>query len=190
VTKTVAETQQFMRDSLPRYYDESRIAGNIIDQEAEELTRLSASAYDVLDQFYIGSATWGLTRWEKIFGITTDPTKTYEQRREVLRGKLRGVGRVTAELIENVASAYANGEVDVTPNIATYTLTITFVGVFGVPAQIDILKETLREITPAHLSIDYVFRFFTYAELLDTGKTYGEIAATGKTYDDIYNRRF
>nr|WP_254628585.1 putative phage tail protein [Paenibacillus polymyxa] len=179
-----------MRDSLPRYYDESRIAGNIIDQEAEELTRLSASAYDVLDQFYIGSATWGLTRWEKIFGITTDPTKTYEQRREVLRGKLRGVGRVTAELIENVASAYANGEVDVTPNIATYTLTITFVGVFGVPAQIDILKETLREITPAHLSIDYVFRFFTYAELLDTGKTYGEIAATGKTYDDIYNRRF
>jgi hypothetical protein len=59
-----------------------------------------------------------------------------------------------------------------------------------VPAQIDLLKETLREIIPAHLAIDYVFRFFTYAELLATEKTYGEIAATGKTYDDIYNRRF
>ncbi|WP_134903467.1 putative phage tail protein [Paenibacillus polymyxa] len=190
MTKTVAETQQFMRDSLPRYYDESRIAGNIIDQEADELARISASAYDVLDQFYIGSATWGLIRWEKIFGITTDPTKTYEQRREVLRGKLRGVGRVNAELIENVAAAYANGEVDVTPNIASYTLTITFVGVFGVPAQIYLLKETLREIIPAHLAIDYVFRFFTYAELTALNQTYGEIAATGKTYDDIYNRRF
>ncbi|MGG4217600.1 putative phage tail protein [Paenibacillus jamilae] len=190
MTRTAEQMRQFMRDSLPDYYNESRIAGNVVDREAEELARVGASANDVLDQFYIGSATWGLTRWEKIFGITTDPTKTYEQRREVLRGKLRGVGRVNAELIENVAAAYANGEVDVTPNIASYTLTITFVGVFGVPAQIDLLKETLREIIPAHLAIDYVFRFFTYAELLDTGKTYGEIAATGKTYDDIYNRRF
>lgn len=178
-----------MGDSLPRYYDESKIASNIIGREAEELARINADAYDVLDQFFITTATWGLTIWERIFGIATDTTKSYEQRREVLLGKLRGAGKVNAELIENVARAYANGEVDVTVDVPAYTIVVTFVGTYGIPAQIDALKETLREIIPAHLAINYVFRFFTYDELLTTGMTYGALAATGKTYDDVYNRR-
>lgn len=107
----------------------------------------------------------------------------------MLLGKLRGAGKVNAELIENVASAYANGEVDVTVDVPAYTIVVTFVGTYGIPAQIDALKETLREIIPAHLAINYVFRFFTYDELLDTGMTYSALTATGKTYDDVYNRR-
>jgi uncharacterized protein (DUF486 family) len=178
-----------MSDSLPRYYDESKIAGNIIGREAEELARIDADIRDVLDQFFIVTATWGLTHWERIFGVATDLTKSYEQRREVLLGKLRGAGKVNAELIKNVASAYANGEVDVTVDVPAYTIVITFVGIYGVPAQIKTLQDTLREIIPAHLAINYVFRFFTYDELLATGMTYGALAATGKTYDDVYNRR-
>ncbi|MDH6675716.1 hypothetical protein M2277_006437 [Paenibacillus sp. LBL] len=177
-----------MHDYVPKYYEEMPVATNILDREAEEIERLNASIDDVLAQFFIETATWGLSRWERIFGLPTDTTKTYAQRREILLGRLRGVGTVTAELIENVAEAYANGDVDVDVNAPAYTVIITFVSSLGVPDQIDALKAAVRDITPAHLAIEYVFRFYTYAELATGGRTYGDVVATGKTYSEIYNR--
>ncbi|WP_245640062.1 putative phage tail protein [Paenibacillus dakarensis] len=177
-----------MLDYAPDYYREIDAATNIIDREAEEFARLNASIDDVLAQFYIETATWGLTRWERIFGLATDQTKTYGQRREILLSRLRGVGAVSADLIENVASAYSNGDVAVTSKTAEYTIVITFVSTMGVPEQIAELKAAVRDITPAHLAIDYVFRFYTYAELAAGGRTYGAVKASGKTYGEIYNR--
>ncbi|KKO54512.1 phage portal protein [Paenibacillus sp. DMB20] len=177
-----------MRDSVPLYYEEMPVATNILDREAEEMARLNASIDDVLAQFFIETATWGLARWERIFGITAEPGKTYEQRREVLLSKLRGVGTVTAELIENVASAYSNGEVAVTNKAAEYTIVITFVSTLGVPEQMAELRAAVRDITPAHLAIEYVFRFYTYGELKASGLTYGELKALGITYKDLKNR--
>ncbi|CAM2950595.1 putative phage tail protein [Paenibacillus sediminis] len=177
-----------LHDYVPRYYEEVRVAVNVLDREADELAQLNADIYDVLAQFFIETATWGLDRWERIFGIATDSTKSYAQRREVLLGKLRGVGTVTGDLIDNVASAYANGNVDVTANPANYEIIITFVDAYGVPAQINELKAAVRDITPAHMAITYVFRFYSYDELKASGKTYAQIAATGLTYNDVYNR--
>ncbi|WP_319025649.1 putative phage tail protein [Paenibacillus polymyxa] len=163
--RTATEIARTMRDYLPRYYEESLLAGNLINREADELARIDAAVYDVLDQFFIGTATWGLARWETMFGVPTDTTKTYEQRREVLCGKLRGSGKVTAELIRNVAAAYANGEVAVSADVPRYTVIIKFIGVFGVPSQIEELKATLRDIVPAHLAIEYNLRYLTIAEV-------------------------
>lgn len=186
--RTVTEIKRDMRDYVPRYYDEMSVATNILDREAEELAKMNAGIGDVLAQFFIETATWGLARWERIFGITTDPTKTYAQRREILLGRLRGVGAVTAELIDNVASAYANGDVEVANRAADYTIVITFVSTYGVPEQIDELKAAVRDITPAHMAIEYVFRFYTYAELKTSGLTYGDLKALGITYGELKNR--
>ncbi|WP_213656264.1 putative phage tail protein [Paenibacillus vini] len=62
-----------MRDYLPRYYDEMPVATNITDREAEEVARLRAEIDGVLAQFYVESATWGLARWERIFGLPINP---------------------------------------------------------------------------------------------------------------------
>lgn len=184
----MTDVDKRMRDYVPKYYIEMPVATNILDREAEEIERLYASIDDVLAQFFIETATWGLAHWERIFGLPTDTTKTYAQRREILLGRLRGIGTVTAELIDNVATAYANGDVDVSLDAPNYTVIITFVSTLGVPDQIDALKAAVREITPAHLAINYVFRFYTYAELAAGGRTYGDVAASGKTYGEIYNR--
>lgn len=177
-----------MYDYAPRYYGDMPIATNILDREAEEFAKLNADIYDVLAQMYIETATWGLTRWESIFGLVTDTTKSYEHRREILLSRLRGVGAVSAELIESVAGAYANGDVDVTADVPAYTITITFVSNYGVPAQITELMAAIRDVTPAHLAINYVFKFYTYAELKATGLTYGALKATGKTYGELRDR--
>lgn len=103
-----------MIDYLPRYYGDIPVATNIVDREEVELTQLNADIYDILAQMYVDTSTWGLARWERIFGITTDEAKPIDQRRSVIKSRLRGVGTVTPAMIQSMAEAYANGDVEVT----------------------------------------------------------------------------
>lgn len=183
--RTLTDIRRDMHDYLPLYYADVEVVGNIVDREADEITDLNAAIYDVLAQFFLDTATWGLTRWEREFGIQTDETKPIEQRRSVIRARIRGIGTVTAGLIENVAESYMYGDVDVSEDNANYSVIITFVSKYGVPPNINDVKTAIRDIVPAHLAIHFIFRFYTYAELIATGKTYAQI--TGVTYDQLYN---
>ena len=185
--RTLNEIQRAMHDYLPLYYADVRAANNVVDREADEIVALNAAIDDVLAQFFIGSATWGLARWEEIFGVETETGKPAEQRRAVIKSKLRGVGTVTPALIEQVAEAYDNGAAAETEDNADYNVTITFVSEFGIPPNVDDLFAAIREIVPAHLTINYVFRFLTYWELTGTGMTYEALAATGLSYNDVLN---
>ena len=135
---------------------------------------------DFVNQISIDSATWGLTVYEKELGITTNINKPLDDRRSVIISKFRGSGNVTAAQIKLVADSYTNGDVEVT---LADGISIEFTSVFGVPANMDDLKKALREIIPAHLQINYTFRFVTYKDI--KGKTYAEIKA--KTYKELLN---
>ncbi|WP_046214790.1 putative phage tail protein [Paenibacillus wulumuqiensis] len=163
--KTLGEQKQAMKDYLPTYYRESVIVNNIMDRDAAEINKWIMTAYEVLDQMFIGTATWGLARWEHIFGIKAVTGQTYEQRREILRSKLRSSGSVTAALVKSVAESYSNGQVSVTIDAAKYTVNITFVSAVGIPGQLDILKSVIRGVIPAHLAIAFNFRYLLIKEV-------------------------
>jgi len=185
--RTLNVIQRAMHDYLPLYYADVKPANNVVDREADEIAALNAAVDSVLAQFFIGSATWGLSRWEEIFGIAVDTLKPIEQRRSVIKSKLRGIGTVTPALIEQVAEAYDNGDVEVTEDNSNYNVTITFVSTLGIPPNLGDIFAAIREVLPAHLTVNFVFRFYTYAELADSGITYGGLAATGRTYDELYH---
>ncbi|WP_241674629.1 putative phage tail protein [Paenibacillus luteus] len=103
-----------MHDYVPRYYEDIPVATNVLDREAAELAQLNADICDVLAQMFVDTSTWGLARWERIFGITTDIAKPIDQRRSVVKSRLRGVGTVTPAMIKSIAEAYSNGTVEVT----------------------------------------------------------------------------
>ncbi|WP_233531068.1 putative phage tail protein [Paenibacillus alkalitolerans] len=175
-------TRTDMQDYLPRYYDDSAFVNGILDAEAIEIDSLKGEIQDVLDQFFIDTATWGLTNWERVCGITKDTTKTYAERRSVIKSKLRGIGIVTVNLINTVAESYNNGEVEVIESPSIYTITIKFVSTIGIPSRIDDIKNALREIIPAHLAINYEFKYNTWEQVAT--KTWEEIATY--TWDQVY----
>lgn len=174
-----------MTNYLPRYYEGGYIVGNIVGQEASEMTALNAAIYDVLAQFYVGTATWGLDRWESICGIKTDVTKPDDQRRSVILSKLRGVGTVTAALVESVAESFANGEVALTEDSATYTVEIAFVSTLGIPPNLADIQQAIRDILPAHLAVNFVFVFISFGTLEGYGKTFGQIETAGLTFESL-----
>jgi hypothetical protein len=163
--RTEAEIRQAMEDYLPRYYVEFNIAVNILDQEAAEITQLNYDINDVLAQFFIDTATWGLARWESIFGLSTDVTKPIEERRSVIKSRMRGTGTVTIAMIKSVVEAYDQGAVEVTEQPGLYQVTIKFVETIGALPNINDLKRAIREILPAHLEAKYEYRYLLIREI-------------------------
>ncbi|WP_082432181.1 YmfQ family protein [Geobacillus sp. Sah69] len=144
---------------IPREYEDYRESRAIVKTEAAEFEALNAKIADVLAQFFVDTATWGLSHWERICGIPIDESKPVEQRRSVIKSKLRGIGTVTVDLIKNVAEAYYNGEVEVIEQPSLYTVKIKFVGKLGVPPNLADIQNALRGIIPAHLAIDFEFSY-------------------------------
>lgn len=135
---------------------------SIYKSQGEELGRLLYYLEDLKNQLFIDTATWGLTLWEKEFGIETNLNYSYEQRREVLKAKKRGQGTCTVELIKNVAESFSGGEVNVIENTDLWTFTIQFVGVKGIPKNMQGLINAIDDIKPAHLIYDFKYTYTSW----------------------------
>lgn len=166
------------------------VRGDPLTNEIQGSIGLSLDNFDsetalLLAQLNIDTATWGLAVYEKELGLKTDVTKPLNDRRSLIKSKLRGTGKIGAAQIKIVADSYTNGDAEVTLENGIH---IEFTSVYGIPGNMDDLKAIVREIAPAHLEINYEFRYYTYEEMAATRLTYEEIAATGLTYEEIMNR--
>lgn len=180
-----------MADYLPKYYalqgneGGPGITGNLITQETKELIDLNWGILDVLKQFFVEHATWGLSLWENVCGIPVDESKPYDQRRSVIKSKLRGAGTVTLEVIKNVADSYENGEIKVEEIFSQYKVVITFIGTRGKPPNEADMRQVLREIIPAHLELDFRYTYLIWDELDAADLTWDELEAMHMTWDQL-----
>lgn len=171
---------------LPDYYQESRVMQAIAEVQGKEVGNFWATLDEILKQFFVETATeWGLDIWEQMLGLSSDTSKPVDQRRSVIISKLRGIGTATVSLIKNVAASYTNSEIEVTENYTTYSFTIKFVDVRGIPPNVDDLKAVIEEIKPAHLAVDYQFTYTVWGELATWSKTWGELNAIGLTWQNL-----
>ncbi len=168
-------------------YETSRVFRALMQAEGAEFDLVRQAIDDVLNQFYVRTATWGLDRWETELGLPPDPSLTDDERRDRIISHLRGFGTCTIAVTKSVAESYDKGEIDVSEDFAGYTVTIQFVDTLGVPTNIDDLKKALRAVIPAHLEIMYEYRYLTYDMLKDYGFTYDQLRAFNLTltYDQL-----
>jgi hypothetical protein len=184
-TDLTRNIERDMFDYMPKEYEDYRESRAIVQAEAKQFEALHADIADVLAQFFIDTATWGLANWERLVGVVPDESKPLSQRRSVVKSKLRGVGTVTVDLIKNVAESWYGGDVEVTEQSALYKVTVKFVSSYGVPENLADVEKALRDIIPAHLDLAFEFRFVTYDTLKTQYATYGAITASGLTYVEI-----
>lgn len=152
-----------LRKELPRFYDSVKEFVELVKVDAEQLAKFDDWMEDVVNQSFVETATWGLKRWEEIFGIQTNTSKPIDQRRSVIKAKIRGAGVTTVALIKEVAESWYNGEIEVTEE--ALKVIIKFNSNFGVPSNIEDVEEALREIIPAHLLIEYLFKYLTVLDV-------------------------
>lgn len=161
---------------LPENYPKSYAVAEL-QRAIERLgTATEEDVADLMEQFYLDTATWGLECWEKLYGIETDNTKDVSQRRMAVRAKIRGKGTTTVELIKNVSEAFVNGEVAVEEYNAEYRFKIEMISIVGIPPNMEDLKRAIEEIKPAHLAYEIIIKFNTWGVVNEDGRTWADIA--------------
>ena len=198
------EAKRLMRH-MPKYYRgilEITLLQEIIEKELDTVDLISK---DILNQFFIYTATWSLPIWERIFGLSVgDKTSNIEERRENLISKLRSYGTTTKEMIARVAKAFTKGEIEVIEDNPNYSFTIKFTSIVGIPDNLENFKKVVGTIKPAHLNFNVEFRYNTHnqigylyqnslktkkhTELFDT-RLYNDADVVGKyhRFDEIGN---
>ena len=144
---------------LPTYWHEIEQMKVLQEILGKNLAEVIAFKQDLFNQMFIETATWGLSRWEKIFDLPIEIEKNYSFRRERIKAKIRGFGTTTKQLIINIASAFSNGEVEVIEYPNEYRFVVKFVGVKGVPANMKDLTSSIEEVKPAHLAFTFEYTY-------------------------------
>ncbi|MEK3768504.1 putative phage tail protein [Paenibacillus sp. FSL R5-0887] len=152
---------------LPPYYKGIQEIEELQQSLGIEIYGLTTRVQEVLDQAYVETATWSLARWEAELGLSSDPSKSYVSRREMVKAKRRGTGTTTPEMIQRTASAFAGGEVSVEEVPGEYRFIVRFIGILGIPPNMAGLFQILDEIKPAHLAYEFAYTY-TYWDSLKT----------------------
>ena len=166
---------------LPTYWHEIEQMKVLQEILGMNLAEVIAFKQDLFNQMFIETATWGLSRWEKILGLPTEIEKNYEFRRERIKSKIRGSGTTTKQMIVNLASAFSNGEVEVIEYPNEYRFVVKFVGIKGVPANMKDLTSAIEEVKPAHLAFTFQYTYNYWDNL----KAYTWSALSIHTWDKV-----
>jgi Uncharacterised protein conserved in bacteria (DUF2313) len=168
--QTDLEIDKYIYDYLPRYYGDFRQVVEMLKTEASEFTRLRALLLDVLNQFYVETATYGLDRWESITDIEYLPQRSIPSRRHYINAKLRGTGTVTPALLKSIVDAFYTAEIYEEPS--DYKVRIKLVGKRGVPKNLEDIETAVNDVIPAHLQPYFEFTYLPWNEVEAAGLTW------------------
>lgn len=144
-------------------------AGTPLDAIAEQL--IEAWNSDDFDQLSLAQCQ----QYERMLNLTVT-TDDLDSRRAGIQAAWRTGDKPSAEMLRAICDGWKKGEVAVTYDYATRTVVLQFVGQTGIPDDLDGLKKAVGKVVPAHLIIEYRYRYLTIAEV--EGMTLAEMDST------------
>ena len=140
---------------LPKEYQ-----GQLLD-DLDRALSLMIPTIDLVEQT-TASMTWALTEEESNLGLAAMGDD--DLRRENVKAKWRSQFDVTSfSDIVQIAASFRNG--DIAADYKYPTITITFVSILGHPKNLANLKAAIRDVIPAHIAINYIFKYRMNSEL-------------------------
>lgn len=139
---------------LPEFLTKDKSFKATADVLGNEHNQLKLSILDVCAQFFISTATWGLSDWERIYAVVPPSGADYELRRAMIMAKIMAYPSVTVKKIQQIANLYVkdkpNGECVTVREInekSEFVLNIPL----NEKVYIGKMKEAVIDIKPAHL---------------------------------------
>lgn len=141
-------------DYLPKFLCHDREMAEVLSVESLEHDRQRRLLIEILRQFFVHSATWGLDRWEKELGLEHNGGASNETRRNNILLKLQRKQISTVEFMRRLAAAYFADGTNIhikewnqknTFQIASNTISTDYAG----------LIEAIETYKPAHLAFSF-----------------------------------
>jgi uncharacterized protein YmfQ (DUF2313 family) len=141
-----------MMTYLPPYYATSQIMRSILQSEGVEMDSVRLALDEILDQFFVKTATWWLWDWEVRVGLDVVESDPLEIRRSRVMARIRSKAKFSRSMLESVAEAYTHKPVNVTVDAATSTVLFSFDSAFITNAS---FYEQIEDVIQAHLLPKY-----------------------------------
>ncbi len=140
---------------LPKFLAEDEHFKRVQDALSTEHEIQRQEVIDIASQFFVDTATWGLTAWEKVYQTNPPTGASVELRRSLLRAKMLGSSTMTKANLELLINQFVS-------NHDAYIVEETAPGTFKivVPSTIaywDDFTNMLMEMVPAHLVVDFEY---------------------------------
>lgn len=174
--RTDRDVAQDMSDYIPRYYGDFGQVQAVNKTEAAEAIRLQAKVQELLDQFYVPTATFGLDRWKSLTKVTSD-----DGIRQKIMAKLRGVGVVNAQILGEIVDSFY--ECETTELARDNAVRFKIVGKRGVPDNITEVQTAINDVIPAHIVPQYEFTYLPWNELESSGMRWSD--AGNYTWEEL-----
>lgn len=136
----------------PELVEILRVAGVFADRLAADLARFTA-------QLSVDTATAGLEDWERALGIQTDLSLSLDWRRSKVKAKLQGLGVTTPKTICSIVERFTGGTAHVEEYPDEYRFRVVVDGVLNQPENMDVMRQSVAEVKPAHLDHEYALRY-------------------------------
>lgn len=147
---------------INKIFRNDEIAKTIARISETELENIDIKINDIKSNIFLDSAIWGLDIFEKELDLEYVENKTLSERKAIISAKWRGAGKLTLELIKDTVKAY-----DINVKVIFNGMIIfDFSDKIGKPKYFKELEKTIQSIKPAHLGVDYIFKYRNWGELL------------------------
>ena len=124
------------------------------------------AAREAAAQLFLDTMTYILPVEERIAGLTPGKGDTEAERRSALSAKWRSAaGKCDLEQLKTICGAWQGVAAQVDYDAAQYLLDMLFRSWGAMPTNMDRVRQALREVIPAHLAVQYVYRYLLVREV-------------------------
>lgn len=150
----IREQDANLAEYLPKFISQDKEINTLLSIESEEHNRQRELLIDILKQFFIHSATWGLDHWEKVFAIYSKPNESYELRRAKIYAKLQSKQISTVQFLTQLASKFFPSNTDVKiKEVNSKNLFYLIANYTALDNDYFALRDAIEIYKPAHLAM-------------------------------------
>lgn len=150
-------------ENLHSLFRQDEYIQEIFNSAGITLDTIQETIVDIEKQYWIDTATWGLDIWESILNIKSNMHTSIDDRRSLVEAKWKGDGKADIYLLQVVANSWRNGNVKV--DFVEGKIKLTFNGIYGVPNDLQTLKDAIEDVKPAHLAVIYAFAYLLIKDI-------------------------
>lgn len=177
-----AEQLRALLKPLGVYDLDAPINGSSLEAKGAALDRMHEWLEEMVRETDLTTAQdWGLSEWKHLFSVVP-ASATVSELRSSLQALLRiSPGVCTLEAVRDTLSGC--GIPTQVEEAGTGAVKVSFPGIAGQPENFEQLRANIETILPAHVGIEYVFRYLTWAELESRKWKFQNIE--GMTWDEL-----
>jgi len=128
-----------------------------------EIDTIELALQDIYNQFWFDTMTWGADVLAAQLKVKLDNNLTQAEKNSLLEARWKSSGKSDVFLLQTICDSWKNGEIDV--SFIGGKIQIKFIGEYGVPTDLVSLKAEINKSKPAHIAVNYLFKYFLIKDI-------------------------